>query len=306
MLDLLSSATALVALGFTFYLVSAQWSARRRQRQLARCRRAMIVCAHPDDECMFFGPAVVGLLREPACVVYLLCLSTGDHEGLGRVRKEELYRSCSVLGIKRENIILLRHSRLPDNPQRMWNDALLADIVLHHISSLDIDTVVSFDHQGVSYHRNHRSIFYGLVRMVSQELLPTDCSVYFVPTVNRVRKYSSFMDVPITYLANDIVFLASLDEWKRIQHAMAQHRSQLVWFRLLYMMFSRYVFINTLVQLRAPPPPTTTTTTTPSSEGSDGAADATDAGDESSTGEFLSPPESPVPPEDTEGHEPVT
>ena len=78
MLDLMSSATALIALGFTFYLLSAEWARRRRPAPLAAARRALLVTAHPDDECMFFGPAVVGLLRDPACAVYLLCLSTGQ------------------------------------------------------------------------------------------------------------------------------------------------------------------------------------------------------------------------------------
>ena len=44
-----------------------------------------------------------------------------------------------------------------------------------------------------------------------------ECAVYFVPTVNRLRKFSSFLDVPLTLLTSDAVFLVSLDEWSRIQ-----------------------------------------------------------------------------------------
>ena len=297
MLDLMSSATALIALGFTFYLLSAKLS--RRPAPLAAARRALLVTAHPDDECMFFGPTVMALLRDPACTVYLLCLSTGDHEGKGKVRKEELYRSCQVLGIKRENVILLRHSRLPDHPGRTWSDALLAELVLHHMVSLDIDTVVSFDHRGVSYHRNHRSCFYGMVRLLRERLVPPECSVYYVPTVNRLRKYSSFLDVPLTLLTSDVTCLVSLDEWSRIQHAMGQHRSQLVWFRFLYMLFSRYVFINSLERLEVPPPPPVAVVPSPAAANASRRDSAADA-DDSSTGEFVSPPESPVPSELTD------
>ena len=75
---------------------------------------------------------------------------------------------------------------------------------------------------------------------------------------------------------------------------MGQHRSQLVWFRVLYMLFSRYVFINSLERLRlAPPPPAPAPAAAPPATPDSTAADA----DDSSTGEFVSPPESPVPSE---------
>ena len=44
--------------------------------------------------------------------------------------------------------------------------------MLHHVVSLDIDTVVSFDQRGVSYHRNHRSCFYGLLHLLRERRLP--------------------------------------------------------------------------------------------------------------------------------------
>lgn len=42
-----------------------------------QCQRVLIVTAHPDDECMFFGPTILSLLKRPTCRVYLLCLSNG-------------------------------------------------------------------------------------------------------------------------------------------------------------------------------------------------------------------------------------
>lgn len=42
------------------------------------CRRVLIVTAHPDDECMFFGPTILSLAKRPNCTVYLLCLSNGE------------------------------------------------------------------------------------------------------------------------------------------------------------------------------------------------------------------------------------
>ena len=72
---------------------------------------------------------------------------------------------------------------------------------------------------------------------------------------------------------------------------MGQHRSQLVWFRLLYMLFSRYVFVNSLERLRVAGRPGSPANT---------ASRRDSAADESSTADFVSPPESPEPPELTE------
>lgn len=48
----------------------------------------MYVIAHPDDEAMFFVPSIVNLRQNNR--LYLLCLSTGNFAGLGRIREKEL------------------------------------------------------------------------------------------------------------------------------------------------------------------------------------------------------------------------
>ena len=40
-------------------------------------QRNLFVTAHPDDECMFFGPVIYSLTQRKDTQVYLLCLSTG-------------------------------------------------------------------------------------------------------------------------------------------------------------------------------------------------------------------------------------
>lgn len=44
-------------------------------------------------------------------------------------------------------------------------------------------------------------------------------------------------------------FINGFEERKIIHRAMRKHKSQLVWFRRLYMHFSRYMLINTLQQM---------------------------------------------------------
>ena len=40
-------------------------------------KRVLFVVAHPDDECMFFGPSIYSLTKREDCQVYVLCLSNG-------------------------------------------------------------------------------------------------------------------------------------------------------------------------------------------------------------------------------------
>ena len=91
--------------------------------------RALLVIAHPDDECMFFTPTIDQLKRS-GCKVFVLCLSngatspvwsrlqlyhenqkvlcaheavsvalTGDQAGLGHVRAQELLSACGTLDV---------------------------------------------------------------------------------------------------------------------------------------------------------------------------------------------------------------
>lgn len=68
--------TALCLIGYR--LLFQKWAQRYRQPvRLPQCKRVLVVTAHPDDECMFFGPTIVALSQRDECHVYLLCLSNG-------------------------------------------------------------------------------------------------------------------------------------------------------------------------------------------------------------------------------------
>lgn len=64
----------------------------------------LLVTAHPDDECMFFTPSVRHF-KGRGDRLDLLCLSTGNFDGKGHVRRGELEKSAAVLGINSVTII---------------------------------------------------------------------------------------------------------------------------------------------------------------------------------------------------------
>lgn len=60
----------------TFFIYTYHVLARFHQRQPIATRNALIVTAHPDDECMFFGPTIRALSSSKHRL-HVLCLSTG-------------------------------------------------------------------------------------------------------------------------------------------------------------------------------------------------------------------------------------
>ncbi|XP_075627339.1 N-acetylglucosaminyl-phosphatidylinositol de-N-acetylase isoform X2 [Balearica regulorum gibbericeps] len=81
----------------------------------------------------------------------------------------------------------------------------------------------------------------------SERKLPEGCRVLVLESVNLFRKYISILDVPIScLLPRDALFILTEEETERARSAMRCHHSQLLWFRHIYMLFSRYMVINSL------------------------------------------------------------
>ncbi|XP_073948281.1 phosphatidylinositol glycan anchor biosynthesis class L [Choristoneura fumiferana] len=216
-----------------------------RTRGALRAKRVLVVVAHPDDECMFFGPTIFRLCEQGADV-HLLCLSNGNYEGKGQERRKELWLACLELGVPEQNICLITDTRLKDGPKVQWPVGVIAKLVQHQLEALDIDTLVSFDRGGVSSHPNHSAVFYAIAYMFVEKLMPKRCTVYTLDTVNILRKYWGFLDLPLSFVLSSKRYFLRWTESRRVVRAMKRHTSQMVWFRHLYVFFSRYMIINTL------------------------------------------------------------
>jgi len=243
MVYVLVSAFILTALVLIYYVAS--WY---KWKRIKNVKRALFVISHPDDECMFFGPSIVSLCSEGA-EVYLLCLSAGNHKKKGRKRKKELRESCSALGINISNITVIEHTFMQDDPRRLWQPELVAKLICKYVESYDVDTLITFDRYGISGHKNHSSLYYGVQYLRKHDYLPPGCRVFVLVSVNILRKYSGIMDALWSLLLSKHLYLLNMQQRCQVQRAMASHKSQLVWFRRLYMFFSRYPYMNSLHQL---------------------------------------------------------
>ncbi|CAK6973756.1 hypothetical protein F2P81_008591 [Scomber scombrus] len=119
---------------------------------------ALLVTAHPDDECMFFAPTVIRLVELKARV-HVLCLSEGNYYNQGARRKQELLDSCAVLGIPASRVTITDHKNLPDDPKAEWSVSLVSSVIAKHIRALSVNMVLTFDGRGVSGHANHTAIY---------------------------------------------------------------------------------------------------------------------------------------------------
>ncbi|KAG7483761.1 hypothetical protein MATL_G00041720 [Megalops atlanticus] len=207
--------------------------------------RALLVTAHPDDECMFFAPTILRLLESNASV-HLLCLSSGNYYNQGEQRQKELRDSCDVLGIPASQVTVVDRKELPDDPKAEWSVHIISSLVLKQVKASSINLVLTFDGRGVSSHANHIAIYRSLSYLASTGKIPDGCCVTSLQTVNIIRKYLSVLEVPISWLCpSDFSFLIGSKEYRQAKRAMFCHRSQLLWFRHLYLLLSRYMFINT-------------------------------------------------------------
>ncbi|NXG53736.1 PIGL acetylase, partial [Psilopogon haemacephalus] len=177
---------------------------------------------------------------------------SGNYYNQGEVRKKELEQSCSLLGIPASDVTLIDHRELPDDPAVEWDTQLLATFVLKHIAAKNINLVVTFDAGGVSGHANHISLYTALSLegwALSRTVYPLSpgCHVLLLQSVNLFRKYISILDLPISYLLpGDVLFILTEEETEQAKRAMRCHSSQLLWFRHIYLLFSRYMVINSL------------------------------------------------------------
>jgi N-acetylglucosaminylphosphatidylinositol deacetylase len=172
-------------------------------------------------------------------------MSTGNADGLGRLRKNELFESCRQLGILSHYVTLMNVGGLLDG-QPKWETEKLARIVLQHMERLDIELVLTFDDKGVSTHPNHISCFHALQFLYSNGLVPSDVQIFVLESVSLLRKFSGLFDIFTSFFSSTFMVLA----WPRNSWlSMREHKTQLVWFRYLYLIFSRYIIVNTFKRI---------------------------------------------------------
>ncbi|KAM7535289.1 hypothetical protein Aperf_G00000095928 [Anoplocephala perfoliata] len=204
----------------------------------------LLVTAHPDDECMFFSPIILSL-KQRAIPVDLLCLSAGNFYGVGRERCKELKNAAKTLGIR--HVRRVTDEKLPDHPRKIWPTDRIQKYVLQSVNKWHSKTIVSFDRLGVSGHSNHCQIHSAL----AETIFKGNAAVYSLKTYNIVAKYLALLAFFLAFFSSKrFLFSIPITSPLLPHRAMLQHRSQLIWFRYLYILFSAYMYINVFIPLK--------------------------------------------------------
>lgn len=196
----------------------------------------LLVFAHPDDETMFFLPLILQM-RASNIKFRLLCLSTGNYDGLGPVRVGELQAVARALGALSCDIIDDRN--LEDGPH-VWKSTSVTVVVEKYLKSKPrVSALFTFDSYGVSGHPNHISVYNGIIGR------KWNFPVYILKSVPIWRKYVPVLDVIALLLSHDetLVAVNVWDPFKSLK-MMKLYRSQNVWFRKLFSIFSKYGYVN--------------------------------------------------------------
>ncbi|XP_053702369.1 N-acetylglucosaminyl-phosphatidylinositol de-N-acetylase isoform X3 [Synchiropus splendidus] len=118
----------------------------------------------------------------------------------GAQRRQELYKSCAVLGIPASNVSILNYKELPDDPRVEWNISLVSSLIVQYIRKHSINMVLTFDEKGVSGHANHSAIYRAVRHLASSGPVPNDCCLLALTSVGLLRKYISLLELPASWL----------------------------------------------------------------------------------------------------------
>ncbi|XP_020572024.1 probable N-acetylglucosaminyl-phosphatidylinositol de-N-acetylase isoform X2 [Phalaenopsis equestris] len=189
--------------------------------------------------------------KEMSCWWWLILMTNPcNAEGKGNIRKEELYRACATLKVPLQQIKIVDHPDLQDGFGKPWSHQLLATFVEEEIKKHCIDVLISFDNYGVSGHPNHRDVHNGICIFLHKNV-EINIEAWELISTNIIRKYIGPVDIWISLLSSlsgqngSICCMPNLHPLKCYQ-AMAEHYSQWLWFRKLFVVLSRYTYVNTL------------------------------------------------------------
>lgn len=189
-----------------------------------------VVCifAHPDDEA--FGPSGTIALLAEKIPVYIICVTDGDagknslnaKRELSEVRKEELRRSATVLGVKKVFFLGYKDGTLCNG---LYHE--IADKITDVIKRLNPDTLLTFEPSGVSGHLDHIAVSMITSYVFEDQDYLRVLMYYCISKESRALEEPYFIYFPPGYSKSEISETYDVAAvWEKKLASMAIHKSQ--------------------------------------------------------------------------------
>lgn len=196
----------------------------------------LAVFAHPDDEA--FGPAGFIALEAKRRFVHLVCVTNGaagknslegkekecTEEKLTEIRKKELQKSASILGVKSVQFLEYKDGSLCNG---LYHE--IAEKIQKIIDDIQPESILTFEQKGLSGHIDHITVSMICSYLFRQNKKIQSLYLYAIPEsrqdMKRTKNY--FIYYPKGYRDEEIHKTVSTESvWMIKKKAMLAHASQ--------------------------------------------------------------------------------
>jgi len=188
-------------------------------------QRIVCIFAHPDDEA--FGPAGTIAKFAGKKEVYLICVTNGNDKtnnikNLAKIRKQELYKSSKILGIKKVYLLNYEDGELSNNKYYK-----LAEDIAKILKVIKPQNLITFEMRGVSGHLDH--VFCSMVSSFLFKKLNFIKKIYYfaerLEISNKMKNY--FIFFPKGFKKNQVDQIIDVSKyWDKKIRAIKTYKSQ--------------------------------------------------------------------------------
>lgn len=195
-------------------------------------KKVLIIYAHPDDEAIITGGTIINLV-DRGYEVNLICATRGESstafdreyvtkEDLPLVREKELLDACRQLGINKTYFMDYIDGTLNDIDE---NEAV--NRLIYYLDSEEPDIIITFEPNGVSHHKDHKTIHRWTMKAVaSNKLKAYPEKIYWATESNESGRCKN--GKLVGHSLKDITTIIDIkDNVKRKSQAVMCHRSQI-------------------------------------------------------------------------------
>lgn len=201
-----------------------------KENKILLTGNTLILIAHPDDDYFFFYPLIQNYKTLLKGTLTIICLSKCN-----KIREEEIKKVCKIKKIN------LKFSNLIDN--KNWNPLINLEInkIKRFCNKKNIKNIFTFSKKGVTNHKGHifcYKVIYKIKLKVKKFYLE-DLSL-FSKYIFPIYSNNNMLEY---FIINNSLF-QYFSAFKDIYY----YKSQITWYRILNILFSRYFLINKFIK----------------------------------------------------------